>query len=57
MGNKKPVTFTLDPTVLDELGKLSKDTTISKSKLFEEALNDVMKKYSKVRKELKKLRN
>ena len=44
---RKRVTTTLDKELVEKLDKLSKETRIPKSKLFDEAIEDLLKKHKK----------
>jgi hypothetical protein len=43
--NRKPLNTTIDIKISDTFDLLSKDTRIAKSKLVDEALTDLFKKY------------
>ena len=44
---RKRVTTTLDKELLKKLDELSKETRIPKSKLFDKAIEDLLKKHKK----------
>ena len=44
---KKRVTFTLDEELIEKLKKISEETMIPQSRLVEQAIKEVFKKYDK----------
>ncbi|MCK8816282.1 ribbon-helix-helix domain-containing protein [Natroniella sulfidigena] len=44
---RKRITTTLDKDLIDKLDNLSKETRIPKSKLFDEAIKDLLEKHKK----------
>ena len=44
---KKRVTFTLEEELIEKLKKISEETLIPQARLVEQAIQEVIKKYSK----------
>jgi metal-responsive CopG/Arc/MetJ family transcriptional regulator len=52
--NRKRFTNTLDNKLKEQFDELSKETRIPKSRLLDEAIEDLLKKYGKNNKQTKK---
>ena len=44
---KKRVTFTLEEEILEQLKKISEETMIPQARLVEQAIKEIIKRYSK----------